>query len=73
MVDWTSNLHTMNRPQPRASEGVDLHWVDGSAPPVLPAGTSFGVPWSPGEIDRTTALAASSGGKGIPVQSWPLA
>jgi hypothetical protein len=36
---------------------------------------SFGVPWIPGEIVRTTALAASPGGKGIPLQSsgWPLA
>lgn len=43
---------------PCASDGVDLKWVDGHAPAAIPCGTSFGVPWAQGEIDRTTAVAA---------------
>ncbi|KAJ7648503.1 hypothetical protein B0H17DRAFT_1103120 [Mycena rosella] len=40
--------------KPRASDGVDLGWVDKDAPVATPTGTSFGVPW-------TRDLAADSG------------
>ncbi|EIN05597.1 hypothetical protein PUNSTDRAFT_107299 [Punctularia strigosozonata HHB-11173 SS5] len=76
--DQPSSRHHMLRhscagPTRRADEGVDLHWLDGSAPSSTPAGTAFGLPWSQGEIDRTTALAATTSSGGIPLQSWPLA
>ncbi|KAK0183996.1 hypothetical protein F5146DRAFT_1146136 [Armillaria mellea] len=60
-------------PKPRAADGVALKWVDGGAPPALPTGTSFGIPWSQGEVDRTTPIALSSSGASIPIQTWPLA
>ncbi|KIY70042.1 hypothetical protein CYLTODRAFT_392656 [Cylindrobasidium torrendii FP15055 ss-10] len=59
--------------KPRAADGVELHWVDGGAPARLPVGTSFGVPWAQGEVDRTSPIAVTSNGTGIPVQTWPLA
>ncbi|KAK0444554.1 uncharacterized protein EV420DRAFT_1002693 [Desarmillaria tabescens] len=59
--------------KPRATDGVALKWVDGDAPPVLPTGTSFGVPWAQGEIDRTTPISLTSSGVSIPIQTWPLA
>ncbi|KAJ7180335.1 hypothetical protein C8R43DRAFT_1084277 [Mycena crocata] len=59
--------------KPRASDGVDLGWVDKKAPSGTPTGTSFGVPWAQGEIDKTTPISVTAAGKGIPVQTWPLA
>ncbi|KAJ7368556.1 hypothetical protein DFH08DRAFT_28596 [Mycena albidolilacea] len=59
--------------KPRASDGVDLGWVDKTAPVGTPTGTSFGVPWAQGEIDKTTPISVTAAGKGIPVQTWPLA
>lgn len=61
----------MTAPVPPA--GVDLKWVDGKAPAFTPTGTAFGIPWKQGEIDKTTAINVTSGGKNIPVQTWPLA
>ncbi|KAJ8514833.1 hypothetical protein ONZ45_g7662 [Pleurotus djamor] len=63
----------MSQP-PKAEAGVDLKWIDGKAPVVLPNGTSFGVPWAQGEIDRETPISIkSSSGNSLPLQSWPLA
>ncbi|KAF7355518.1 Secreted protein [Mycena sanguinolenta] len=59
--------------KPRASDGVDLGWVDKTAPLGTPTGTSFGIPWAQGEIDKTTPISLSSNGNGIPIQTWPLA
>lgn len=59
--------------KPRAVDGVDLKWVDGSAPPQIPFGTSFGVPWAQGEVDKTTPIALETAGSSIPLQTWPLA
>lgn len=61
-------------PIPRADDGADLKWLDGKAPTALPTGSAFGLPWAQGEIDRTTAIAATtSDGTGVPLQTWPLA
>ncbi|KAG5652692.1 hypothetical protein H0H81_004077 [Sphagnurus paluster] len=54
----------MSGPLPPA--GVDLKWLDGKAPTFTPTGTSFGIPWNRGEIDKTTAIKLSAGGKAIP-------
>jgi hypothetical protein len=59
--------------KPPASLGVDLGWVDKHVPVATPTGTAFGVPWAQGEIDKTTPIAVTTSGKGIPVQTWPLA
>ncbi|KAI0316601.1 hypothetical protein OF83DRAFT_1172738 [Amylostereum chailletii] len=57
-----------------ADDGVDLQWLDGKAPSTTIAGTAFGVPWTKGSVDITTSIAlTSSDGKGVPVQTWPLA
>ncbi|KAF9444924.1 hypothetical protein P691DRAFT_777927 [Macrolepiota fuliginosa MF-IS2] len=54
---------------------ADIHWIDGSPPPFTPSGTSFGIPWSEGEVDRTTPFKAQASGSSasLPLQSWPLA
>ncbi|TFK41764.1 hypothetical protein BDQ12DRAFT_678450 [Crucibulum laeve] len=65
---------TMSSPRPRAAAGVDLNWLDGSAPSATPNGTSFGIPWAQGEVDRTTPiLLSTTDGKSVPIQTWPLA
>ncbi|KAF5349243.1 hypothetical protein D9756_009419 [Leucocoprinus leucothites] len=58
-----------------SSPSADIHWLDGSPPPFTPSGTAFGIPWSQGQVDRTTALKVQVKGSStsIPVQSWPLA
>ncbi|KAG9218199.1 hypothetical protein CCMSSC00406_0005880 [Pleurotus cornucopiae] len=57
-----------------AEQAVDIKWLDGKAPAALPAGTSFGIPWAQGDIDKTTPISvASSNGQKVPLQSWPLA
>jgi len=54
---------------------AEIFWLDGSPPPFTPSGTSFGIPWNEGQIDRTTALKVQASGSSasIPVQTWPLA
>ncbi|RDB17472.1 Uncharacterized protein YetA [Hypsizygus marmoreus] len=59
--------------RPSAPAGIDLNWLDGKAPSLTPTGTSFGVPWNQGEVDRTTPISLTAAGKGVPVQTWPLA
>lgn len=60
--------------KPRATDGVDLHWIDGKAPATTATSSAWGVPWAQGEIDKSTALAlTTTDGKNIPLQSWPLA
>lgn len=58
-----------------SAPNADIHWLDGSPPPFTPSGTSFGIPWNQGQVDRTTALKVQASGSStnIPVQSWPLA
>lgn len=60
--------------RPRATDGVDLHWVDGKAPAATATSSAWGLPWAKGEIDKSTSIAlTTSDGKNVPVQSWPLA
>ncbi|KAG6836159.1 hypothetical protein H0H93_010750 [Arthromyces matolae] len=42
---------------------VDLKWLDGSAPVSTPTGTSFGIPWNQGEIDKTTPISLNASGQ----------
>lgn len=56
-----------------AVRGVGLHWLDGDQPSI-PLGSTFGVPWSPGEIKRQDQFVLrDAAGQKIPVQTWPLA
>lgn len=55
------------------SKGVDVHWLDGAPPPV-PRGVSWGVPWPKGAIARDTTFALTGDhGMNIANQTWPLA
>jgi hypothetical protein len=52
---------------------VDLHWLEGGAPEVMP-GTTWGVPWPRGTVAKGTEFTLhTSSGESVPVQSWPLA
>lgn len=52
---------------------LELRWLGGEAPPGA-VGTSWGVPWSKGEIrkDQRFSLVGKDGAA-LPLQSWPLA
>ncbi len=54
-------------------QAVALHWLDGKQPNI-PLGTTFGVPWSPGEVkphDQFVLRDATD--QKVPLQTWPLA
>jgi hypothetical protein len=54
------------------AEPVRLHWLEGV--PVTSSGTTFGIPWPRGALAADSQFAvATTGGQGVPVQSWPLA
>jgi hypothetical protein len=55
------------------SKGVDLHWLDGTPPPVA-RGVSWGVPWPEGAIAKNTTFGLTGeNGSNVPIQTWPLA
>lgn len=56
----------------RGAAPVDLRWLDGSPPPLLP-GTTWGVPWPRGTHAAETPFALRAGDVSVPVQSWPIA
>jgi hypothetical protein len=50
-----------------------LRWLD-KTPPPQNTGVSFGVPWPRGAIKKDQVFALNTAdGKGLPVQTWPLA
>ena len=50
-----------------------LRWLD-HAPPLSPAGISFGVPWARGTVPGNQIFhLEGTDGQAIPTQSWPLA
>jgi len=52
---------------------VPVKWLD-PAPPALPQGVSWGVPWAKGTVQKGQAFSLKSAdGKAMPLQSWPLA
>ncbi len=54
------------------SNAVDLKWVGNK--PQFTTGTSWGVPFLKGQIQKTQSFVLQSdSNKNIPVQSWPLA
>jgi hypothetical protein len=56
-----------------ALQGVKLTWLDG-APPAVPQGVSWGVPWPRGTVKRDAAFGlVDSTGAQVPLQTWPLA
>jgi len=55
------------------SAAVALSWLD-DAPPALPTGVAWGVPWPRGAVARSNKMVVrDSSGKAIPAQVWPLA
>ena len=63
------------RPSPLPAavpQSVALSWLGGELPHV-PAGVSWGVPWSQGAVPRDSKFSLNAQGKDLPVQSWPLA
>jgi len=56
-----------------AQTSVALSWL-GDQTPLVPAGISWGVPWSRGALTRNRPITVrSAAGQPIPTQSWPLA
>ena len=54
-----------------AEEPVAVRWLDDTAP-TLTTGVSWGVPWTPGTIQKDQAFSLSTGeGETLPVQIWP--
>ena len=71
-----TQLPALLRAEPGPAPGPDavaLHWLEG--PPVAPpAGTTLGVPWPRGRLNRETTFALTSPQReAVAVQSWPLA
>jgi hypothetical protein len=59
------NLFGENQP-------IALNWL--SAPPPLPSGVSWGVPFPRGSVAKSDAFTITTAdGKGLPLQCWPLA
>ncbi|RKN27813.1 hypothetical protein [Streptomyces radicis] len=57
---------------PLAVEPVRLHWLDGV--PSTTTGARWGVSWPRGRVAADTEFALTDPrGRGVPVQSWPLA
>jgi exo-rhamnogalacturonan lyase-like protein len=54
------------------SGGTGLTFLDG-APPQLPAGISFGVPWPRGTVRKDQSFLLAATDRPLPLQSWPLA
>ena len=56
-----------------AASPVAISWL-GDQAPLVPAGVSWGVPWSRGALARNRPVTVrSAAGQAIPTQSWPLA
>ncbi|MBZ5584500.1 MAG: hypothetical protein LAQ30_20265 [Acidobacteriia bacterium] len=54
------------------ADSIALHWL-GGAPPPFPAGVTWGVPFARGAVSRTQSFTLTTGGKPLPLQTWPLA
>jgi hypothetical protein len=54
------------------AQPVALNWLD-KTPPPSEQGVTWGVPWAKGKVQKGTTFALTSGGRPVPVQSWPLA
>ena len=68
-------LAAASAPLPGAADArvADLHWLEGGRPSLV-TGTTFGVPWPRGMLQKDQGFVLSaSGGAALPSQSWPLA
>lgn len=52
---------------------IPLRWLDDSAPAVLPAGTTWGLPLPRGAVRDAASLRLRENGRTLPAQFWPLA
>ncbi|GAA1848757.1 Tat pathway signal sequence domain protein [Myceligenerans crystallogenes] len=58
---------------PTGHDPVDLHWLEGGTPAELAGGATWGVPWPRGACTGDQRFALTTGGAGVPVQSWTTA
>jgi hypothetical protein len=56
---------TENHPSPA------LHWLEGV--PSATSGTTWGVPWAPGQLHSSEQVIMTGGGEGVPLDSWTTA
>ncbi len=57
----------------KAVTSVSLSWLD-KAPPAVPGGIAWGVPWPRGTVSKTAQMTVRDrSGQPLPTQSWPLA
>src|SRR5262245_14270817 len=57
----------------QSDSSIELKWL-GDRPPAVPMGVSWGTPWPRGKIMKDQAFTlTTTGGKSLPLQSWPLA
>lgn len=55
------------------TQDVSLNWLGPDTPSVA-TGVSWGVPWAKGAVSKDVQFAVTTAdGKGLPVQTWPLA
>jgi hypothetical protein len=56
-----------------AAAEVPVKWLD-PAPPAMPQGVSWGVPWTKGMVQKNQAFSLKTAdGQALPLQTWPLA
>ncbi|MFC5825837.1 Tat pathway signal sequence domain protein [Nonomuraea insulae] len=56
------------------ADGVRLKWLEGGAPKQLAAGSTWGVPWPMGAVQKDQAFALkTAAGQQVPVQTWATA
>ena len=61
-----------SQPSTAAPATVKLSWLE-DAPPLVPTGISWGVPWAQGAVARASTFSLSTQSGTLPVQTWPLA
>jgi hypothetical protein len=68
-----ADAETWTMPSQAPAGNVALRWLDRDAPSAS-MGVSFGVPWPKGALQKDRTLALSdAGGKGVAIQTWPMA
>jgi hypothetical protein len=59
---------------PSAVPARQVNWLEGTTGVAFSPGTTWGVPWPQGSVQKDTTFALhDAAGKAVPMQSWPLA